>query len=437
MSGREGYGLIRTMALCAVACVWCVCRAADDTMSGVFHPDFRTLRVRLASNPYAPPVVALNDENDKVEISFDELSESRRYMRYSLTHCDAFWRPEGLVESEFLDGFNEGVVEDYAFSESTLVHYVHYSISLPNGQMRITQPGNYLLRVYDESEPDVTLLQARFGVADFSAAVSTDISTATDVDYNGRHQQVAFKVDTEHLALDDPFSDLKVTVSQNGRSDNEVVLSAPQRVRGKELVYEHLRPLIFPAGNEYRRFETVSTTYPGMGVERIVYAEPYAYDNPYYNMELRVDLPRSDTGYEYDRTQHGRYTVRSVEADDSDTGADYVMVHFALAMPELAGKELFLDGDLVNRRFDPSSRMKYNRSTGRYENDMLLKQGAYNYQYLSVPSGASTGSTLDVEGDYFRTDNEYTVKVYHRPRGTRFDRLVGVSQVSLGEINSY
>ena len=427
---------LRLIALLTV--VWGsanVCIAADDTMSGVFHPDFKTLQVQLASNPYAPPVVALNDETDRVVISFDELSGSRRYMRYSLTHCDALWRPEGLAESEFLDGFNEGAVDDYAFSEATLVHYVHYTITVPNEQIRITQPGNYLLRVYDESAPEETLLQARFGVSDFSATVSADVTSATDTDYNGEHQQVSFVVDTGHLPLDDAFTDLKVVVSQNGRMDNEVILTAPQRIRGKELYYEHLRPLIFPAGNEYRRFETVSTTYPGMGVDRIVYAEPYIYDNPYYNMVLVTDFPRP--GYEYDRTQHGRYLVRDVNADDSDTGADYVMVHFSLEMPELDGKELFLDGDFVQRRFDPASRMVYNRSTGRYENSMLLKQGSYNYQYLAVPSGSRSGSAAEVEGDDYRADNEYTVKVYHRPRGSRFDRLVGVAQVSVGAKNSY
>ncbi len=407
--------------------------AGQDTMTGVFHPDFKTLQVRLASNPYAPPVIALADDADRVIVSFDELSDNRRYLRYSLTHCDAFWLPEGLVESEYLDGFNEGVVDDYAYSEATLVHYVHYTITIPDrdGHIRITQPGNYLLRVYDEAEPDVTLLQARFGVSDFSVSVSADVTSLTDIDNNAEHQQVSFTVDAERLALDDPFGELKVVVSQNGRVDNEVSLSAPQRVEGNRLIYEHLRPLIFPAGNEYRRFETVSVTYPGIGVERIVYAEPFVRDNPYYNMELAVDFPRCSSGYIYDSTQHGRFLVREVSADDSDVEADYVMAHFSLDMPELAGMGLYLDGDFVNRRFEPASRMVYNRATGRYENSMLLKQGAYNYQYLAVPSGSDGGLTSVVEGDYAPTENEYLIKVYHRPRGSRFDRLVGVCQLSL------
>ncbi|MDE5752410.1 MAG: DUF5103 domain-containing protein, partial [Duncaniella sp.] len=189
-------------------------------------------------------------------------------------------------------------------------------------------------------------------------------------------------------------------------------------------IYEHLRPLIFPAGNEYRRFETVSTNYPGMGVERI------ERDAPVYNMMLYADEPRASKDYLFDRTQHGRYLVRSSDVSDSSTEADYVMTNFTLAMPPLAGYDIFIDGDLTDRRFSPSSRMVYNEASGAYEQSLLLKQGSYNYQYLAVPSGSLKGETGPVEGNKYQTVNEYTVKVYHRPKGTRFDRLVGYGVVS-------
>ena len=401
--------------------------AGEDTRQGIFYPSFRTLEVTLGSNRYVPPVISLHDASDRIVIAFDELSEQRRYMRYSLTHCDARWQPEGLVESEFLDGFNEGVVDDYDYSQATLTHYVHYNIKIPNEHIRITQPGNYLLRVYDESEPEVTLLQARFGVADFTAGIEMGISSSTDIDTNRSHQQLSVTVDIDKLDVKDPFNDLTVVVGQNGRVDNEVILSTPQRINGSRLIYEHLRPLIFKGGNEYRRFDTASTSYPGIGVEEITSG------NDGYDMVLATDYPRNDIQYLYDRTQHGRFLVREVSAGNSDTQADYVRVHFALEMSELLGKSVFLDGDFTNRRLEPWTRMVYNRSTRRYENTLLLKQGAYNYQYLVFPEGGTVGSTAEVEGDFYETSNEYVVRVYHRPRGSRFDRLVGVSQLTMDE----
>lgn len=418
--------LLFGLLLLAVCCPALAQDRVTDTRQGVFHPAFRTLRVTLDGDDFAPPVVALRDADSRVCISFDEISEERRFMRYELIHCDARWRPEGLVASEFLDGFNEGVVEDYDFSRVTLVHYVHYIITVPNEEVRIVEPGNYLLRVYDEADPEETLLQARFGVSDFTAGVAAAVSSKTDIDTNQSHQQLEVEVDLSHVgAVQDPYNDLTVVVSQNGRTDNEVVLTTPQRVAGNRVIYAHLRPLIFPAGNEYRRFETVSTTYPGMGVEEI------RYDAPVYNMRLYTDLPRANGKYLYDSTQHGRFFTREWSSDRSDTEADYVMTHFSLAMPPVPSADVFIDGDLTNRRFDETSRMVYNHATGAYEQSMLLKQGAYNYQYLLVPSGATKGENT-IEGDYYETVNEYTVRVYHRPRGSRFDRLIGVTVVRSG-----
>ncbi len=193
------------------------------------------------------------------------------------------------------------------------------------------------------------------------------------------------------------------------------------------MIYEHLRPLIFDAGNEYRRFDTSSVNYPGLGIERVTH------DTPVYNALLYTDTPRATQSYLYDSTQQGRYLVRSTDTSDSDTEADYVLTHFTLQMPPLAGADIFIEGDLTDRRFDPVSHMVYNHATGCYEQSLLLKQGAYNYQYLTVPNGTDgRGLTAPVEGDKYQTVNQYTVKVYHRPRGTRFDRLVGITTITSG-----
>ena len=254
---------------------------------------------------WAPPVINLNNDSERIVVSFDELADEHRYLRYSLTHCDAEWMPEGLVDSEFLDSFNEGTVDDYEYSQATVVHYVHYAITIPNNQIRITQPGNYLLRVYDERDPDNTLVQARFGAADFSATVRATVSSRTDIDSNKSHQQLDISLDTRHVNVEDPFNDIKVVITQNGRHDNEAIIAAPQRILGKDIVYEHMRQLIFPAGNEYRRFDISSVNYPGTGVERMIH------DASIYNAVLHTDGPRSNESYLYDQTQHGRFLVRS------------------------------------------------------------------------------------------------------------------------------
>lgn len=397
----------------------------SDTVNGVFDPAFHTLQVQVKGDEMAPPVIML-DADDRITVSFDEISPERRYMRYELIHCDSRWRPDALVSPEYIDGFNEGLVEDYAFSQATLIQYVHYRITLPNADMRFTLSGNYLLRVYDESDPDRTLLQARFSVCEPAMRVSASVSSRTDVDYNESHQQLTIGVDTRNMAVNNVYNDVMVSVQQNGRIDNEAFLTRPMRVAGPMLWYEHQKPLLFDAGNEYRRMETVSVTYPGMGVESMSFSDPY------YHATLYTDLPRSGSSYSYDSTQHGRFKIREFNSDDSDVEAEYVVTHFSLEIPEIDGADIFVDGDMTCRRFSPLSRMVYNRASGLYELSMLLKQGAYNYQYLAVPSMSMRGNTAIVEGNHYQTVNEYLVKVYLRQPGERYDRLVAVTSAFSG-----
>ena len=397
------------------------------TQTAIFDPAFKTLQAQSFGGEAGVPVLVAGSD-DRLTVSFDELATDRRYMRYELIHCNAFWQPDRLIAPEFVYGFNEGTIDDYAFSEATTVHYIHYWLTLPNEQMHIKLSGNYLLRIYDENNPDQTLLQVRFCVVKPEVRLSARVSSRTDVDYNRSHQQLELEVNTEGAPIRDRYNDIIITVEQNGRQDNRAAVFHPTRIAGNSLIYEHCPEFIFEAGNEYRRMEIVSTTYPGMGVESNIWVDPL------YHATLWPDYQRASLSYTYDRTQHGRFTVREYDATDSDTQADYVMTHFALECEELPGYDIFIDGDMTQRTFGPESRMVWNHGTGRYEGNMLLKQGAYNYQYLAVPSGRGSmrGETGPVEGDKYQTTNEYVIKIYHRDPMARYDRLIGSGTVVSG-----
>lgn len=412
--------MVMRLLMLILACLPLIVSAQrrPDTMTGVMDERIKSLQVRLDGDDFAP-AIAILDSNDRIRIDFDHLAEDREYFRYSLTHCNASWVPSGLVDSEFLDGFNEGTIDNYDFSRGTTVHYVHYTLTIPNEQVNPRLSGNYLLKIYREDDPDTPLLQCRFMMSEQTAPVRVGASSQTDIDYNKSHQQLSVTIDTEQGHIDDPFNDLIVILNQNGRLDNETALRQPLKMQGTSVVYEHQQPLIFEAGNEYRRFEIVSDTYPGMGVAEIEYFDPY------YHYRLNTDQRRDDEPYSYDQTQHGRYFIREYNSANSDTEADYGVVHFTLDYPDSPGAMIFLDGDFTQRRFDDNARMQYNPATGLYERAMLLKQGAYNYQYLIVPPGAKRGFTDRIEGDKYQTINEYTVRVYHRRKGERYDRLIG------------
>ena len=66
--------------------------------------------------------------------------------------------------------------------------------------------------------------------------------------------------------------------------------------------------------------------------------------------------------------------------------------------------------------------MKYDSATKAYHNQILLKQGYYNYIY--VTKNSEIMSTRKLEGAHFQTNNEYTIKVYYRDPLDMYDRLM-------------
>ena len=342
-----------------------------------FSDRFRTIQTEVEGRELFPPIIELNTD-EHITISFDELAEDVTYLQYSLIHCNADWRPSDLSDLEYLDGFNTNSVEEYEFSTATFAHYVHYRITLPNADVQFKVSGNYVLVVYPENEPENILLQVCFSVYENQVLVAPSVTSRTDIDYNREHQQVEVALNTNNYRVQNPYNELKISILQNSRRDKEVIINRPLRVQGNQIVFGHDRNMIFEAS------------------------------------------------YLYDKTQNGRFVIRQSGADDSNTEADYFVVHFTLDSDPIPGGKIYIDGEMTNHRYTPYNEMVYNPASGKYEKTLLLKQGSYNYQYLFLPDGGSAASAGPIEGNYYETVNEYLVKVYHRPQGVRYDKLIGI-----------
>lgn len=410
---------------CCLTVVAAVAQGRVDTRPHIFDSNVRSLKLSLESNMYIPPIFMMGSD-DRIIVNFDYLDYDVHYLRYSVTHCNADWQPSQLVESEYVSGFNYADIDDYEPSEATYVHYYNYQFALPNDDMELLVSGNYLLSVYEQDDPEHILFQTRFSVCEGTVGVYPQVTSRTDVEYNNRFQQVSFDVRYKPNQIRDPYSEFKCVVKQNSRDDNAVMVTRPMMVAVDHVTYEHNRDLIFPAGNEFRRFETVSAHSLNMGVQSIRYFDPM------YHAILTIDEPRNEVQYLYDKTQFGRFTIRNAEAyGENALQADYMITHFALdAGGKLDGGNIWLAGEFLT---GSQVMMNYDASTGLYIAEVLLKQGAYNYMYLWVPDGTTVGQTGRIEGDHYETVNEYLVMVYDRPMGERYDRLVGYGVVYSGK----
>lgn len=322
-----------------------------------------------------------------------------------------------------MDGFNDNLIDDVANSQATSVDYVNYRVEFPNDNFRLLLSGNYVLEVYPENNPSNILLTACFYVLDKQVDVSSQVSSNTDWGVNKEWQQLSLVINYGNLNIKDPYSDIKTVVLQNRRQDNRKFDLKPTFLTGSSLRYEHNRDLIFDAGNEYRRFDFVNTKSGGMNVDR------FRFQGGRYYAWVIPDKIRAGKSYIYDQDQNGKFLIRSTDAGDSDVNGDYIHVNFTLQTDIKANEPIYLAGDLTGYQFNSGYEMKYNEVEKAYSLNLWLKQGAYNYMYMTnnVEKGASTSWA---EGNYFQTENEYLTLVYYRPIGQRYDSLIGYSLIN-------
>ena len=161
---------------------------------------------------------------------------------------------------------------------------------------------------------------------------------------------------------------------------------------------------------------------PTLNVDRMEWFDPHYHATLYPN--------QTALNYLYDEDQNGAFIIRNSDDYDVATTCDYVFTHFTLKSPQLPGGEVYLNGAWTCNRFAPEYRMTYSRERQAYEASVLLKQGYYNYNYLFVHDGETTGNSGPTDGNFYETENEYIILVYHRPNGGRYDKLVGYRRMN-------
>ncbi len=250
--------------------------------------------------------------------------------------------------------------------------------------------------------------------------VRMDVSSNTDIDINNSHQQISASLTYGNHIVINPQEQIKTVFMQNQRWDNAKINVKPQDIQQNGLRWHHCRDLIFPAGNEYHKFEVLDVHHPTMGIDHI------EWDGQHYHAYPFVSEPR--TNYLFDEDANGAFFIRNSDNVEIHTTSDYVMVHYALLCPTPVKGEVYLNGIWTNDRFLPEYRMTYNEETKCYEAVLMQKLGYYSYQYLlKTPQGVFR--TMPTEGDYYQTENSYQILVYFRGQGERTDRLVGYQEI--------
>lgn len=404
--------------LLALLLLSCVKTVAQNNI--IHAPHVATLQVTAGTEWLSPPVVELNGKTPII-IAFDDLTHEYHRYTYTLEHCEADWTTsEALFESDYIDGFYEGnTIDDFQESVNTNVLYTHYQLQLPNDRCRITMSGNYKLHVFDENDDSKPILTACFMVVEPLMNIGLNMTTNTDYDIRGQHQQIEMELSYGSVDVTRPDAQLHTVVMQNRNWFSAAHNAKPQFVMQNGLRWNHCRDFIFYAGNEYRRFETLDVNHTTLGLESI------RWDGNDYHAFVWTDEPRPNYVLEYDA--NGAFYVRNSDNYENNTYSEYLFVHFRLKTPPQAG-QVYINGVWTNECFDTPYLMEYNDAEEQYEVAIPLKQGYYSYQYLLVTDDGRIRH-LPTEGDFYQTANDYQALVYYKGPSDRADRLVGYQQL--------
>ncbi len=383
-------------------------------------PDFiKTITFKGNTNESQLPILRLGEY---LILEFDALNGEEEDYYYRINHYNFDWTPSNLVKSEYLNGMDELRIRNYENSLNTYQIYSHYKLTIPNKQTKaLTKSGNYLMTVYNDE--DSIVFTRKFMIYEAIANVGVNIKRSRDVSIIKGKQSVDIKISSSKLQFTNPLETVKTQIIQNNNLKTSITGIKPQYVLGNELIYNYTKETSFNAGNEYFYFENKDIRSASNGVQFIKLAD-------IYNNYLFTNVARNKSKYTYNPDINGNFLVTALASIKPEIQADYVWVHFSLAIEELTeGQSVHVYGNFNNYVIDESTKMAYYTDDNSYNAAVLLKQGFYNYKYIVV----NKNGTLDegaISGNFYQTENNYKVLVYYRNLGGRFDRLIGIGETS-------
>ena len=376
----------------------------------------------------AYPILRLG-ETDGLELHFDDINNSSRSYFYTYVLCNADWTIANVSNMDYIKGFTQVRLNQYRFSSATQSKYVHYSATLPAVNSVPSKSGNYLLKVYENGDTAKLLFSKRLLVVNEKATLAARMQQPFAPEYFLTHQKILVDLNFRNQDILNPSKEVKVVVMQNNRWDNARTISNPTFIRGRTFEYSDEQQLVFEAGKEWRWLDLRSFRLQSDRVASVNYnVQPY-------DVRIRPDTIRSPLRYAFYTDINGRYAVSHIENINPWWQGDIGRVHFTFLPQhaEWSGQyDVYLFGEMTQYQLNEQTRMKWNEQLQAYETSVLLKNGYYNYCYVTVPKNNPNAlpAMKPTEGSIWETENDYRVLVYYTPFGSRTDELVAIAELN-------
>lgn len=396
----------------------------------VYKPNIRSAKLYKWGDLYAYPILTLNS-GEQLELHFDDMDADLKNYYYSFQLCNADWSPANLPTFDYIRGFESVRITNYRNSSISFTRYTHYYANLPDRSSVPTRSGNYLLKVYLNHDTSDLYFTKRFLVVDTRVQIAAKIKQPFRSQLFNTHQRVQVAVNTIPAKINilTP-EDLKLTVLQNHIWPSAISLSRPTIFRGNYFEYND-DAISFQAGREWRWIDLRSLRLMSDRMQDIIDT-----NDKRTEVIVKPDTERRQQVYLYYNDLNGIYTIENMDGNNPWWQSEYAYVKFTYVPPggkAYPGKDIYIFGEVTNYLADDASRMEFNAEKGVYEKTLYLKQGYYNYSYIT--SGEEQKpldrySFENTEGNFNITENNYMVLVYFRPFGGRADELIGIAYLN-------
>ncbi len=396
----------------------------------IYKANIRSAKLYKWGDLYAYPILTLGG-GEQLELHFDDMDADLKNYYYSFQLCNADWTPANLPVFDYIRGFQSVRITTYRNSSISFTRYTHYYANLPDRNSIPTRSGNYLLKVFLNNDTSNLYFTRRFLVVDTRVQIAGKIKQPFSSQLFQTHQRVQAAVNTIPAKINilTP-EDLKITVLQNHIWPAAVILSRPNIFRGNYFEYND-DAISFQAGREWRSIDLRSLRLMSDRMQDII-------DTSDERTEVIVkpDTERRQQLYLYYNDLNGIYTIENMDGNNPWWQSEYAHVKFTYVPPggrAYPGRDVFIFGELTNYLADDASKMEFNGEKGVYEKTLFLKQGYYNYSYITADEEQKPGSRYsfeNTEGNFNITENSYLVLVYFRPFGGRSDELIGIAYLN-------
>jgi hypothetical protein len=393
----------------------------------VYMNGIRTVKLFMQNNQSSMALLSLGG-SDQLELHFDDFYAYPRNFYYTYQLCNADWTPADVNPFDYIKGFTQVRLSQYRQSTLTDSKYIHYQTLLPERNCMPAKSGNYLLKVYLDGDTSKLAFTKRLLVVDSRVSIGALVQQPFDNEIVRTHQKIQVVVNTQQLNILSP-QQTHLVILQNNRWDDAIKDIQPTFFRQQSMEYNAEQDCIFPAGKEYRWADLQSFRFLSDRMDRV---DKSVEPNEVF---VKPDMERNNLRYLYFPDRNGYDEINSTEFANPWWQSAYAYVHFTFVPSRnqpYAGRSVYLLGELTGNQTGDTSRMQYDPANGVYRKTLLLKQGYYSYMYVTREDrnkNAVSDPSL-TEGNYWETENQYTVLFYYRSFSSRHDELIGITTVN-------